>query len=78
MKTRHIALLLSSLALTALAEYPDAEAARKAASSFHAKKKYAEAVTAYDEAIALAKGSGQRLDYICGRADVLSADGRRG
>ena len=77
MKKHSIALILFSLAITSFAEYPDADAARKAAASLHAKKKYAESIAAYDEAIALAKDDRQRLDYICGRADVLTSDGRK-
>ncbi len=77
MKTHSIALLFSSLAIAAFAEYPDADAARKAAGQFNANKQYAEAVAAYDEAIALAKGDRQKAETICWRADVLVRDGKK-
>ena len=77
MKTNYLALLLSSLAIAALAEYPDTDAARKAAGQFNANKQYAEAVAAYDEAIALAKDDRQKAETICWRADVLVRDGKK-
>ena len=74
---RALCILLSSLALAALADYPDWSAARKAAMDFSRGKQYDKAVAAYDEAIALAKAEAPRLDAICWRADVLANAGKR-
>ena len=69
MKNTPILILAMAASLSALAAYPDAAAARKAAAEFNAKKQYAEAVAAYDEAIALAQDENSRKDAVWARAD---------